>query len=397
MSPTHKLTTDNATPSAMRSLRTAGIVASVAAIGIVTIGVMQRARSSNELREWTEANAVPSVVVAEPKALGIGNGLQLPGRLEAFSNAPIYARADGYLKTWYADIGTEVKAGDLLALIETPDLDQQLAQARANLLRVEADARLAETTAKRWQAMLGTEAVSTQEVDEKAGDYAAKKAAVIAARAAVDTLAATQGFRRIVAPFDGVVTSRSTDIGALISAGTSNNGPALFTVANTRKLRVYVQVPQSYMPSIKLGGEAELSVPEHAGRKFKATVQSAAGTINARSGGGLVQLVVDNADGSLLAGGYADVKLLLPANANGVAIPASSLIFAREGLQVATLGPDSKVLMKPIHIDRDMGKSVEVTGLQAHDRVIDNPPESLASGDRVQLAAEKKTDVANKS
>jgi RND family efflux transporter MFP subunit len=396
MSPTDKLT-DNATPKALRSLRTVGLVAAVVAIGIVTVGVTQRARSSNQLREWTEANAIPSVVVAEPKTIGGSSGLQLPGRLEAFSNAPIYARANGYLKTWYADIGTDVKAGDLLAVIETPDLDQQLAQARANLLRVEADARLAETTAKRWQAMLGTDAVSTQEVDEKAGDYAAKKAAVIAARAAVDTLAATQGFRRIVAPFDGVVTSRSTDIGALISAGTSNNGPALFTVANTRKLRVYVQVPQSYMPTIKLGGEAELSVPEHPDRRFKATIQSAAGTVNAGSGGGLVQLVVDNADGGLLAGGYADVKLLLPANANSVAIPASSLIFAREGLQVATLGADSKVLMKSIHIDRDMGKSVEVTGLQTHDRVIDNPPESLASGDLVQLAAEKKTDVARKS
>ena len=389
--------TDTAPTNAMRSLRTVGIVATVAAIGIVAIGVTKRARSSSELREWTEANAIPSVVVAQPKALGSSSGLQLPGRLEAFSNAPIYARANGYLKTWYADIGSEVKAGDLLAVIETPDLDQQLAQARANLVRAEADARLAESTAKRWQAMLGTDAVSTQEVDEKAGDYAAKKAAVIASRAAVDTLAATQGFRRIVAPFDGVVTSRSTDIGALISSGTSNNAPALFTVANTRKLRVYVQVPQSFMPTIKVGGEAELSVPEHPGRKFKATIQSAAGTVNARSGGGLVQLVVDNTDGSLLAGGYADVKLLLPANANSVAIPASSLIFMREGMQVAVLGADNKVQLKSISIDRDLGKSVEVTGLQASDRVIDNPPESLASGDLVQLSAEKKTDVANKS
>lgn len=387
--------TDTSPNNAMRSLRTVGIVAAVAAIGIVAIGVTKRANSSNELREWTQSNAVPSVVVALPKALGSGSGLQLPGRLEAFTNAPIYARADGYLKRWYADIGTEVKAGDVLAEIETPDLDQQLAQARANLVRAEADAALAASTHKRWQAMLGTEAVSTQEVDEKAGDYAAKKAAVIAARAAVDTLAATQGFRRIVAPFDGVVTSRSTDIGALINSGASN-GPALFTVANMRKLRVYVQVPQSFMPTIKVGGEAELSVPEHAGRTFKATIQSAAGTVNARSGGGLVQLVVDNSEGSLLAGGYADVKLLLPASANSVAVPASSLIFMREGMQVAVLGTDNKVLLKPVRIDRDLGKSVEVTGLQMSDRVIDNPPESLASGDLVQLAAEK-SDVAKKS
>ncbi|MCW0235769.1 MAG: efflux RND transporter periplasmic adaptor subunit [Ferrovibrio sp.] len=385
------MSSTDSTP-ATRGPRTAGIVGACVAIAIVAIGLTQRARSSSALQDWTAANVIPSVIVAEPQPLGDASGLQLPGRLEAYYNAPIYARANGYLKKWYVDIGAPVKAGQLLAEIETPDLDQELAQMRANLVRAEADAKLAESTAKRWQAMLGTDAVSTQEVDEKAGDYAAKKAAALAARAAVDALVATQNFRRIVAPFDGVVTSRSTDLGALISSGASN-GPALFTVADTRKLRVYVQVPQSFMPAIKIGGQAELGLPEYPGRTFTATVQNLAGSVNARSGGSLVQLVVDNADGTLPAGGYADVKLLIPPGAGSLSIPASSLIFSRDGLRVAVLGDNNTVTMKDIAISRDLGKTVEVSGLDAKDRIIDSPPESLMAGDKVQLAAEKGHDA----
>lgn len=373
-------------PTAPRGLRTLGIVAAVVAAAIVALGLTQRARSSTQLQQWTEANAIPTVALVQPQPLGAAGGLQLPGRLEAYSNAPIYARASGYLKAWHVDIGARVKAGQVLAEIETPDLDQQLAQARANLAKVEADAALSESTAKRWQAMLGTDAVSKQEVDEKTGDYAAKQAAVNAARAAVESLAATQGFKRLVAPFDGVVTSRSTDVGALISSG-GNSGPALFTVADTQRLRVYVQVPQSFVPAIRIGGSAELSVPEHAGRKFPATVESTSGAVTASSGASLVQLVVDNAEGALLAGGYADVKLSVAAGAGGLAIPASSLIFTGAGPHVAVLGADGKVAMKDIVISRDLGKTLEVSGLDAGDRVIDSPPDSLIAGDSVQQAA----------
>ncbi len=393
MSPTD--TPPSQVPQAPRGLRTAGVVAAVGAIGLVALGLTQRAASSNQLQEWTAANVIPTVAVTQPKALGDAGSLMLPGRLEAYYSAPIYARANGYLKIWHVDIGAQVKAGQVLAEIETPDLDQQLAQARADLAKAQADAKLAESTAKRWQAMLGTDAVSTQEVDEKNGDFAAKQAAANAARAAVEALATTQGFRRIVAPFDGVVTSRSTDIGALISSGGSN-GPALFTVADTRKLRVYAQVPQTFMPSIKVGSQADLHVPEYPSRVFKATIENVAGAINARSGGSLVQLVVDNADGALLAGGYADVSLKVPPGAGSVSIPASSLMFTREGMHVAVLGADNKVLMKDVAIRRDLGKTVEVTGIELSDRIIDSPPEALVAGDSVQTAAEK-SDGAKKS
>ncbi|NGY04143.1 efflux RND transporter periplasmic adaptor subunit [Solimonas terrae] len=368
-----------------RSLRTSGIVIAVVLVAIVAIGLTQRARSSSQLRDWTDANALPVVATVQPQALGESDALQLPGRLEAYASAPIYARTSGYLKDWKVDIGAHVKAGQLLAEIETPDVDQQLAQARADFAKAKADADLARSTATRWQAMLGSDAVSKQEVDEKVGDAAAKQAAEAAARANVDRLAATQGFQRIVAPFDGVVTSRSTDVGALISAG-GGSGPELFTVADTHKLRVYVQVPQSYIASIRIGQTATMTVPEYPGREFSAKIESTAQAISAASGGTLVQLAVDNTDGDLLPGGYADVSLALPGDAKGASVPASCLIFDGSGMHVALLGADNKVKMTPVDITRDLGKTVEVAGLQSSNRIIDSPPDSLRDGDAVRLA-----------
>lgn len=374
-----------------RGLRTGGIVIAVVLVAIVAIGLTQRARSSSELRDWTDANALPVVATVQPQPLGAGAALQLPGRLEAYASAPIHARTSGYLKDWKVDIGAHVKAGQLLAEIETPDVDQQLAQARADLAKAKADAELAKTTAARWQAMLGTDAVSKQEVDEKLGDYAAKQAAENAARANVERLSATQGFQRIVAPFDGVVTSRSTDVGALISAG-GGSGPELFTVADTHKLRVYVQVPQRYVPAIRAGQTATMTVPEYPGREFEAKIETTAHAISAASGGTLVQLAVDNADGTLLPGGYADVSLALPGGGRGASVPASCLIFDGSGMHVALLGADDKVKMTPIEITRDLGKTVEVAGLQSGDRIIDSPPDSLRDGDRVRLADQPASD-----
>jgi RND family efflux transporter MFP subunit len=368
-----------------RGLRTGGILIAVVLVAIVAIGLTQRARSSSQLRDWTDANALPVVATVQPQPLGAGAALQLPGRLEAYASAPIYARTSGYLKDWKVDIGAHVKAGQLLAEIETPDVDQQLAQARADLAKAKADAELAKTTAARWQAMLGSDAVSKQEVDEKLGDYAAKQAAESAARANVERLSATQGFQRIVAPFDGVVTSRSTDVGALISAG-GGSGPELFTVADTHKLRVYVQVPQRYVPAIRAGQTATMTVPEYPGREFEAKIETTAHAISAASGGTLVQLAVDNADGTLLPGGYADVSLALTGGSRGASVPASCLIFDGSGMHVALLGADNKVKMTPIEITRDLGKTVEVAGLQSGDRIIDSPSDSLRDGDRVRLA-----------
>lgn len=373
-------------PTAPRGLRTLGIVAAVVAVAIVALGLTQRARSSTQLQQWTEANAIPTVALVQPQPLGAAGGLQLPGRLEAYSNAPIYARASGYLKAWHVDIGAGVKAGQVLAEIETPDLDQQLAQARANLAKVEADAALSESTAKRWQAMLGTDAVSKQEVDEKTGDYDAKHALAEAAQANLERIQALKGYAKLVAPFDGVVTARETDVGALINAG--GGGQELFVVSDVHKLRMYVNVPQNYAPAIKDGATVKLAVPEYPGKTFTGTIEASSSAINAASGTTLVQVSVDNADGKLLPGAYASATFDLPANAALLRVPASALVFDDKGLRVATVDQQNKVTFKDVTIARDLGKTVQLgSGIATGDRVIESPPDGLADGDTVRISA----------
>ncbi|TBR15376.1 MAG: efflux RND transporter periplasmic adaptor subunit [Rugosibacter sp.] len=369
-----------------RRLRLAGIVLILIALAAVIIGIVVRLLDNRRLREWTDAQAVPTVVVNLPATGKNVITLDLPGRLEAYARAPLYARVSGYLKSWKADIGTLVKAGQLLAEIETPDLDQQLLQAKADLVSAESAAALAATTAKRWQAMLGSDAVSRQEVDEKTGDLANKQAMVKAAQANVDRFQAMKGFTRIVAPFDGRVTARSTDVGALINAG-SGVGPELFVVSDTRKLRVYVNVPQNYAPGIKPGGKAKVSVPEYPGKLYPATVESSAQVINAASGSMLVQLVVDNTAAELLSGGYAVISFDLPNAKPALSIPASALIFDKTGLRVATVDKADKIVLKPVTIARDMGKLIEIgSGLVAQDRVIESPPDGIVDGEPVHVA-----------
>lgn len=369
-----------------RSLRLAGIVLILVALAVVVIGMVIRVLDNRHLREWTDAQAIPTVVVNLP---GTGKNvvtLDLPGRLEAYARAPIYARVSGYLKSWKADIGASVKSGQLLAEIETPDLDQQLLQAKADLVSAESAASLSATTAKRWQAMLGSDAVSRQEVDEKTGDLANKQAMVKAAQANVDRYQAMKGFTRIVAPFAGKVTARSTDVGALINAG-SGVGPELFVVSDTRKLRVYVNVPQNYAPGIKPGGKAQVSVPEYPGKFYPATVESSAQSINAASGAMLVQLVVDNAAGELLPGSYAVINFNLPNTKPALSIPSSALIFDKAGLRVATVDKADKIVLKSVTIARDMGKLIEIgSGLTAEDRVIESPPDGIVDGEPVHVA-----------
>ena len=370
-----------------RRLRVAAIVGCVAAILIVAAGIATRAADNRQLRTWTDAQAVPSAQVSTPQRAANGATLQLPGRLEAFSRAPQFARVSGYLKSWRVDIGAHVKAGELMAEIETPDLDQQLLQARGDLASAQANSSLAESTAKRWQSMLASDSVSRQEVDERTADYTAKQALVQAAKANVDRLVATKGFARIVAPFDGVVTARETDVGALINAG-SGSGPELFVVSDVNKLRVYVQVPQTYAPKIRPGATAQLSVPEYPGRSFPATVTALADSINAASGTTLVQLLVDNSTGKLLPGGFADVRFNLPVNQQALRVPASSLVFDQHGLRIATVGQDDRVTFKSVTISHDFGETVEIgSGLTPEDRIINNPPDGLNDGDRVRVAA----------
>ena len=255
-----------------------------------------------------------------------------------------------------------------------------------DLASAQANASLAGTTAKRWQSMLGSDSVSRQEAEEKAGDFTTKQAMVNAAQANVDRVQAMKGFTRIVAPFDGIVTARNTDVGALINAG-GGTGPELFAVSDTRRLRVYVSVPQSYASIVKVGAKAKLTVPEQPGKTYAATVESSSRAVTVASGTMLIQLAVDNAASELLPGGFANVSLEMPLKAGGLSIPPSALMFDKSGLRVATVGADDKVLLKRVTISRDLGKVIELgSGIAASDRVIESPPDGIADGDLVRIA-----------
>lgn len=368
------------------TLRIGFIVLATIAIVVVVIGVTTRANNNNNLKEWTDKQAVPTVSVGLPVSTIGGASIELPGRFEAYARAPIYARVSGYLKNWKVDIGTTVKAGQLLGEIETPDLDQQLLQARANLGSIQANLSLAESTAKRWQDLLKTQSISKQEVDEKIGDYISKQAMLKAAEANVNRMLALKGYTRIVAPFDGSVTARNTDTGALISAGSGSDLP-LFEISDTRKLRLYINVPQNYVASIKRGTKAQITVPENPDKTYTASVESASGAINSASGTTLMQLAVSNPTGELLSGGFANVSLTLPSSKTDLSVPASALIFDQAGLRVATVGADNKVNVKTITVARDLGKTIVVqSGIEATDRVIENPPDGIKNGDEVNIA-----------
>jgi RND family efflux transporter MFP subunit len=367
-------------------LSRAGMIGAAAAVVILATGTAVRARNSRELKDWTETQAIPTVTVIRPVPPASDGALNLPGRLESFTDAPIYARVNGYLKSWRVDIGDRVKAGQVLATIDTPELDQQLIQAKADLASAQADAALAKTSAERWQALLDSDAVSRQEVDDRTQDYAQKKARVAAAQANVDRLIAMKAFATIVAPFDGVVTARNTDIGALIDAGSSSH-TQLFSVSSVNRLRVYVHVPQFYAPMVKRGGSADFTVPEYPGRHFTANIVGLADAVNASSGTTLVQLQVDNAAHLLLPGSFVTLHFALPAPDGAMRIPASALIFDEHGLRVATVNSHDEVRFKPVAIEQDLGKAVEIgSGLSGSDRVIDTPPDGLSEGDRVHVA-----------
>jgi RND family efflux transporter MFP subunit len=373
-------------PVSRRGLRIAAVLAAAIAVLIVGGGIAARAANSRHLRQWTAANAQPVVALTQPTRGDSSAVLALPGRLEAYSRAPIYARVNGYVKSWKVDIGAKVEAGQLLAEIEAPDLDQQLSQARADLQTARANAALASTTAKRWQQLVKADAVSRQDVDMKNGDFAAKAAVVKATQANVQRLEVMEGFKRITAPFSGVVTQRTTDVGALINAG-SAKGLELFVVSDTHKLRLYVSVPQNYAAQITPGTQAQMTVPERPGRTFTATVETSAQSVDAASGSTLVELAVDNQSGELVPGAFANVRFDLPPASASLSVPASALIFDSSGVRVATIGADNRVALKPVTIARDLGNVIEVSsGLAANDRIIDSPPDGIARGDQVRIA-----------
>ena len=369
-----------------RGLRIAALAGVAIAVLVVGGGIASRAANSKRLSQWTAANAQPVVTVTQPQPANGAAVLALPGRLEAYSRAPIYARVPGYLKSWKVDIGASVQAGQLLAEIEAPDLDQQLSQALADLLTARANAALASTTAKRWQDLVKSDAVSLQDVDMKNGDLAAKTAIVKATKANVDRLEVMEGFKRITAPFDGIVTARATDVGALINAG-SGKGLELFVISDTHKLRLYVSVPQNYAAQITAGTQAQMTVPERPGRTFTATVETTSQSVDPSSGSTLVELAVDNASGQLVPGAFANVRFALPLTSASLSVPASALIFDSRGARVATLGADNRVVLEPVTIARDLGTVIEISsGLAATDRVIDSPPDGIGKGDQVRIA-----------
>jgi membrane fusion protein, multidrug efflux system len=377
---------ENRSPVSRRKLGLFGLVAGIAAVLIVVTGIRAREDSSAKLREWTDNQAIPTVAVTLPDAKVLNATLDLPGRLEAWQRAPIYARVSGYLKSWSADIGTRVKAGDVIAEIEAPDLDQQLLQARADLASQQASAKLSEATLTRRKSLIASNFVSMQEIDERTADLSNKKAAVNSGQANVERLEALAGYKKITAPFDGVVTARDTDVGALINAG-GGTGPAMFVVSDISRLRVYVNVPQSYVPAIRIGAKAIISMPEYPNRTFAATVEASSQSVDVASGTTRMQLGLDNAQGELMPGGYANVQLSLQRDQVPLHIPASALIFNQSGLRVATVGPDDRVQFKTVTIARDLGRDIELaSGISADDRIIVAPPDGLADGDQVRVA-----------
>jgi RND family efflux transporter MFP subunit len=370
-----------------RGLAIAGAIFALAATFVVVNGIWSRNASEARLKKVTNVQSVPTVAVIAPSIGGNKSSLDLPGRLEAYSRAPIYARVGGFLKAWYVDIGASVKAGQLLAEIEAPDLDQQLLQAQAALASAKAAEALATVTAERWRTLGGSNAVAKQTVDEKIGDLTVKQALTKAAQANVDRLVVLSDFKRVVAPFDGIVTTRNTDVGALINAD-SSAGLALFVVSDTQKLRLTVSVPQNYVPAVKLNTKVEISVPEYPGKVYAGVVEASARAVDPATGTTRMQVVVDNGAGELMPGAFANTRIQLPENAQALSIPAGALIFGKDGLRVAVLDGADKVKLKNVTISRDLGQVVEIgTGLARDDRVIDSPPDGLSDGDSVRVVA----------
>ena len=388
---------------ASRNMGRIGVIAILATIAIAAFGIFQRRSHEAEVQQWTHEQAIPTVAVITPRAGAATQHLVLPGTVQAWFEAPIYARVNGYLKNWNFDYGAHVKKGDVLADIETPDLDAQLAasQAKLNSARAvvkvrEAEEQFAQSTFQRWRdSPKGV--VSVQEQESKQADYNSAKARLSSASAEaaadqgeVDRLLAMINFKNITAPFDGIVTARETDVGALINAGSGTgggNGPELFRVADIHQMRIYVQVPQQLSAGIKAGLAADVQLPQYPNKTFKATVATTSSAINTNARTLLVELHAENPDGKLQPGAYAQVSFELPSDPNIVRIPTSALVFREHGMEVATIGPDDTIALKPIKLGRNLGTEVEVVqGLKLADRLVNSPPDSLATGDKVRVA-----------
>ena len=369
-----------------RRVRRYALIALIAAIALGIWGEVSRVLARSALGKDTAESAIPTVVTVKAEPSTLGEELVLPGAVQAFVEAPIYARTNGYLKLWNTDIGTQVTKGQVLAEIETPEVDQQLSQALADLATAHANEALSNSTNARWQGLLATESVSKQDAEEKSGDAAAKKAAADSAAANVARLRDLESFKRVVAPFTGVITARNTDIGALINAGQSS-GSELFRIADTRKLRIYVRVPETFAAVTKPGLDAELRFTEHPNRSFTARVVRTANALDPVVRTLQIELELDNAKSEIFPGAYAEVHFKIPAGAETLRLPANTVLFRSAGLQVATLDSQQRVTLKSIVQGRDFGNTIEIlSGLAPNELVVLNPPDSIADGAQVRIA-----------
>ena len=354
--------------------------------GIVVYGIVSRLTTERTVRTETAQMAAPSVSVVSPQHTAPAQEIVLPGNVQPFISSPIYARTNGYVKNWYADIGAHVRKGQLLAVIETPEVDQQLAQSRSNLATAQANLKLAEITKNRYQGLLATHAVAQQDADNAVGTYSANKAIVEADQANVRQLETLQSFEKVYAPFDGIITARNTDIGQLINAGNSGNTKAdLFLISQPGKLRVYINVPEQYSKAAAPGLTANLTLAEFPGRQFQGKLVRTSDSINFASRTLTAEVDVDNPSGELLTGAYTEVHLKVPGQTSSYLIPVSALIFRSQGLQVAVV-KDNSVVLTPVTPGRDFGEQIEiVSGLQGNEAVITSPPDSIISGQKVQV------------
>jgi RND family efflux transporter MFP subunit len=366
------------------------VIVVVIIVGVVAAGIIPRERAKNALRKETYNLAIPTVAVIHPKRGAPQQEIVLPGTMQAFVDSPIYARTDGYLKKWYHDIGSHVKSGELLADIETPEVDQQLGQARADLDTAIANEKLSQITAQRFEDLKSSDSVSQQDVDNALGDYAAKKAMVDSSQHNVERLVQLQSFEKVYAPFDGVITARNTDVGYLINSGNGGSAQELFHMVAINKLRVFVNVPQPDSAAAKVGLPADLTLTQFPGRRFHGTLVRTANSIDLASRTLLVEVDVDNPTGELLPGAYTQVYFKLPQPIPAYILPVTTLIFQSPGMQIAEVDSNNHALLQSVTIGRDYGSSVEIaSGLNGDENVINNPPDSLVPGEEVRIASQQ--------
>jgi RND family efflux transporter MFP subunit len=369
-----------------RGWLTAVVIVAVFA-GLLVSGILQRVHTSAALRTETDDMAVPTISVVSPQRAAPSQEIVLPGNVQPYVTAPIFSRTNGYLQAWYFDIGAHVRKGQLLAVIATPEVDQQLGQSRSNLSTAEANLRLAEITKNRYEGLLKSKAVSQQDVDNAVGTYNANKSIVEADQANVKQLEALQSFEKIYAPFDGIITARNTDVGALVDSGSSGGVKTdLFHLSQVDRLRVYVSVPEEYSQAVTSGLSAELTLSEFPGKTFTGKLVRTSEAINYETRTLLAEVDVTNPTGKLLSGSYAEVHFKVPGTATTYIVPVDTLLFRKEGLRVAVV-KDNKAQLLPITPGRDFGDTIEIiSGLQGNESVIVSPPDSVVNGEKVQIA-----------